>query len=126
MQEALLNILPGVLAQLMPNLVLAVPIQASTSDCGEGAELVYRTEEGSRDDTQVSGAISHHMQAITGKGLADYDLSDDEDGALMYTLSMEEVRKVAQQQYINFSAMFQRHQKNFYSGKKTNQDRTLK
>ncbi len=31
---------------------------------------------------------------------------------------MEEVRKVAQQQYIDFSAMIQRHQKNPYSGKK--------
>ncbi len=39
-------------------------------------------------------------QAITGNGLADYDLSDDEHDALPYTLSMEEVRKVSQQQFI--------------------------
>ncbi len=45
--------------------------------------------------------------AIRGKGLTDYDSSDDEDDALTYTLSMEEVRKVAQQQYIDFSTMFQ-------------------
>ncbi len=64
-------------------------------------------EEESEDDTQVSGAILHHTQAITGKGLTDYESSDDEDDSLTYTLSMEEVRKVAQQQYIDFSAMFQ-------------------
>ncbi len=49
--------------------------------------------------------------------MTNYDLSDDEDEALTYTLSMEEVKKVAQQHYIDFSAMFQRHQKNPYSGK---------
>ncbi len=69
--------------------------------------MVDQTEEGSEDDTQVSGAIFHHTQAITCKGLADYDSSDDEDDALIYTLSLEEFRKVVQQQYIDFSAMFQ-------------------
>ncbi len=66
---------------------------------------------------RFSGVILHHTQPITGKGLTDYDSSDDEDDALTYTLSMEDVRKVAQQHYIDFSAMFQRHQKNPYSGK---------
>ncbi len=110
-QEALQKILPLVFARLMPDLVSAAPVQASRSDHNEGAVVVDRAEEESEDETQVSGSILHHTQPITGKGLTDYDLSDDEDDALTYTLSMEEVRKVAQQQYIDFSAMFLRHQK---------------
>ncbi len=117
-QEALQKILPLFLARPMPDLVFAAPVQASRSDHNEGAVVIDRAEEESEDDTQVSGAILHHTQAITSKGLTDYDLSDDEDDDLTYTLSMEEVRKVAQQQYIDFSAMFLRHQKKPYSGKK--------
>ncbi len=91
----------------MPDLVLAVPVQTSISDHSVGAVVVDRTKEESENDTQVLGAILHHTQAITGKGLTDYDSSDNEDDALTYTLSMVEVRKVAQQHYIDFSAMFQ-------------------
>ncbi len=116
MQEARQKTLPGVLARLMPDLVSAAPIQPSISDHSVGAVVVDRSEEESQDDTQVAGAILHHTQAITGKGLTDYDSSDNEDDALTYTLSMEEVKKVAQH-YIDFSAMFQQHQKNPYSGK---------
>ncbi len=101
----------------MPDLVSAAPVQMSISDHSVAAVVVDRTEEESKDDTQVSEAILHHTQAITGKGLTDYDSSDDEDDALTYTLSMEEVSKVAQQHYIDFPAMFQRHQKNPYSCK---------
>ncbi len=106
-QEALQKTLPGVLARLMPDLVSAAPVQASISDHSAGAALVDWSEEEPEDNIQVSGAILHHTQAMTIKGLTDYDSSDDGDDALTYTLSMEEVRKVVQQQYINFSAMFQ-------------------
>ncbi len=85
----------------------AAPVQASISDHSAEAGLVDWSEEEPEDDIQVSGAILHHTQVISGKGLTDYDLSDDEDDALTYTLSMEKIRKVAQQQYIDFSAMFQ-------------------
>ncbi len=115
-QEVLQKTLPGVLAQLMPGLVSAAPVQASTSDHSVGAELVDRTDEGTEDDTPFSGAILYHTHAITGKGLADCYSSDDEDNALTYTLRMEKVRKVAQQQYINFSAMFSRRRTYTYCG----------
>ncbi len=67
----------------MADLVLVALVQVSTTDCGVQMELVDRTEEGSEDDAQVSGAIFHHTQSITGKGLANYDSYDDEDDALM-------------------------------------------
>ncbi len=94
----------------MPDLLSAAPIYTSTSE--RGKELDKWTKEGSDDVIQVSGAIFQHTQAITGKGLCNYDPSDDEDNALTYTLNMEEVKKVAKQQYVDFSAIFQRHPKN--------------
>ena len=115
-REALQSTLPDMLAQLMPDLVSAVSDKLRGPSQGPSVPTTGADED-SDDDVQVARMVRHHANELTGKSPNNIECesSDEEDDALTYTLSMDEVKQVAQQEYLDFSSMYSRYLKAPYS-----------
>ena len=112
------------LAQLMPDLVSAVSDKILGPGQGTSGSTTRHDEEDSDDEVQVTRIVQHHTGSITGKNPDDFGYEssdDDEDDTLTYTLNMDEVKQVAQQDYLDFSSTYIRQQKAAYSDRVNHQ-----